>query len=118
MIQRFHKIGVKPNELEIKLFGGAHMFRNSSDSVKKNHVGSMNIHMARHMIEKFDISLKSLDVGGKYGRKIIFNTATGDVWVKRFKKVSGTQRNETTDSNTVKGLCPKKYASSSLMIQV
>ena len=35
------------------------------------------------MIDELEVNLKNKDVGGTHGREIIFNTHTGDVWLKK-----------------------------------
>ena len=81
MIKRFTKKHIKVAEIEVKLFGGADMFKTSDKSVGR--VGSMNVEMARKVLEKHGLRLKSFDVGGNLGRKILFDTQTGEVWMKR-----------------------------------
>jgi len=84
MIQRFQEQGTNLNELEVKLFGGANMFFNNHMKGRIIHVGNMNVSMARQKIDELQIKVKSFDVGGTKGRKLFFDTASGDVWVKRF----------------------------------
>ena len=35
------------------------------------------------MIDELEVNLKNKDVGGIHSRKIIFNTHSGDVWLKK-----------------------------------
>lgn len=79
MIARFRNLGVEPQEVEVKIFGGGNVlgFENSSQSRKL--VGSVNIEIAREMVEKAAMSIKAGSVGGDSGRKILFNTQTGEV---------------------------------------
>lgn len=85
MIKRFQEIGGRLDELEVKLFGGANMFSRKGLQQEILHVGSMNVSMARQKLAELELSLKSYDVGGVQGRKLFFNTVTGDVWVKKFQ---------------------------------
>jgi len=83
MIRRFNRLNIDALELEVKLFGGADMFNSVLSSRTVYHVGTRNIIMARQIISKYELLVKNLDVGGAQGRKIFFNTQTGEVWLKR-----------------------------------
>ena len=56
----------------------------------------MNISMARQKLNELDLQLKSYEVGGNQGRKIFFDTATGDVWLKKFKTDSAGYEDKTS----------------------
>lgn len=90
MIKRFQEIGVRLPELEVKLFGGANMFNRKGLQQEILHVGSMNVSMARQKLAELELELKSYDVGGVQGRKLFFNTVTGDVWVKKFQTAAAS----------------------------
>jgi len=91
MIKWFLKLGVQPDELEIKLFGGANLFSRHNANGRVIHVGNMNVSMARQKIDELQIKIKSFDVGGTRGRKLFFDTSSGDVWVKRFAIENASQ---------------------------
>jgi chemotaxis protein CheD len=95
MFRRFQDLGVQGDELEIKMFGGANMFFRSTSQKEILHVGTRNVDMAKEMIKELQLTLKSYDVGGNQGRKLYFDTETGDVWVKRFQANSAS-RDELT----------------------
>jgi chemotaxis protein CheD len=46
-------------------------------------VGKQNIAAAQKIIEAEGITVTSMDVGGQQGRKLFFNTRTGDVMLKK-----------------------------------
>lgn len=71
------------DDLDIKLFGGANMMQEGGKYAIG--VGDKNIEAVLSLIKKNGLSLKARDVGGRYGRKVIFNTATGEVLVKKLK---------------------------------
>lgn len=89
MIRRFARAGAGLGELEIKLFGGAHMFEDRPGAGPARHVGTINVEMAQQIIRQLNAGLRSFDVGGTHGRKIIFHTGTGDVWVRKFRPETG-----------------------------
>jgi chemotaxis protein CheD len=84
MLQEFNTRGILNNEIEVKLFGGSDMF----DTVdgKRLSVGRQNLEMALKMLEEACVRIVTQDLGGPRGRKIIFHTHTGDVFLKRMRK--------------------------------
>jgi chemotaxis protein CheD len=95
MFRKFLDLGARREEVETKLFGGANMFSRNISRGEILHVGSKNVNMARHMLGELKLELKSFDVGGNQGRKLYFDTQSGDVWVKRFQ-ANGASRDELT----------------------
>ena len=45
------------------------------------------------------LDIQAEDVGGAQGRKLIFNTGTGNIWIKKLNKSALSNQ----DSNTLKG---------------
>ncbi|GFO59357.1 putative chemoreceptor glutamine deamidase CheD 2 [Geomonas silvestris] len=84
MLEELTLHGVLSGEIEGKLFGGSDMF----DTVdgRRQSVGCQNIEMARQMLEENGVRVATQDLGGPRGRKIIFNTNTGEVFLKRLRK--------------------------------
>lgn len=83
IIEKFDSLGIKLNEIEIKLFGGSNMVEISDENKLRATVGKQNIDAAFNLIENRKLRLISSDVGGLEGRKIVFHTHTGEVFVKR-----------------------------------
>jgi len=81
MIGRFRGRGALESEIEVKLFGGA----DTLSSKKENTIGSMNVKMALEIIRQERLRIMAADVGDSFGRKIIFLTHTGEVYLKRLK---------------------------------
>ena len=77
------KGGRKAN-MEAKIFGGCQ----SLYSNVNYEVGKKNIEMAVKILNELNIPIVAGDTGGKYGRKIIFNTGTGKVLMKLLNKTS------------------------------
>lgn len=90
MLRRFRQLGVSPDEIEIKMFGGADLliFRKGCRSWENQRVGRKNILKAREMTHYYDLTLSGTDVGGTLGRKLYFDTETGHVWLKRLARIS------------------------------
>ncbi len=85
MTSKFRKYGIDPEEIEVKLFGGADMFPLKTEREKLHSVGRQNIEAAINSVNAEHLRLKSADVGGDVGRKIFFYTSTGEVRLKYLK---------------------------------
>lgn len=81
-------MGVDPGDIEIKMFGGADMImvRKGSRSWDNQRVGRQNIIMARDVARENNLIIKKSDVGGTLGRKLYFDTESGEVWLKRLNR--------------------------------
>ena len=80
LIEKMLAMGSSRQNLKAKVFGGASVIKNTSGTLK---VGKRNIILAEDMLRDENISIISSDVGGCFGRKLLFNTATGSVMVKK-----------------------------------
>jgi len=90
MAEIYFQKGIAAGNIEIKLFGGSHSLSiNSRDSLK---VGTRNIDHAITSIQQNGLRLVKWDVGGSKGRKLLFETDSGEVLMKRL--------NPNTDTGT------------------
>ena len=88
MLEWFLKRGIMRNELVVKLFGGSDMFaaeQGDGNGTRKG-IGQQNIDRAMQVLEREGLHLAASDVGGLRGRKIIFKTYTGEVFLKRLRR--------------------------------
>jgi len=86
IVQLFQKMldfGVKKEDIVCKIFGGAEVL---SEQLSVFNVGQRNIELAYKMVAELDIRVVSSSTGGKQGRKIYFNTGTGEVLQKYLVK--------------------------------
>lgn len=79
LFQKMLEFGAKKEDIVCKIFGGAEVL-SEQDSVYN--VGQRNIELAYKMVAELGISVVSSSTGGKQGRKIHFNTETGEVLQK------------------------------------
>ena len=86
MVRSFTKRGIEPKRIETKLFGGAAVIGEPGRSADEESIGSLNIAAARKTMAQLGLAIKSEDVGGFVGRKIVFDTSTGDILLKRFRR--------------------------------
>lgn len=89
LFQKMLEMGAEKENIECKIFGGAEML-GEPNSVYK--IGQRNIQLAYKMVTELGITVVSSSTGGKQGRKIHFNTGTGDVLQKYLVK---STKNET-----------------------
>jgi len=85
MTKEFNRRGVASREIEVKVFGGAEMFSPGAGAKSTITVGKQNTEAALRAIAKEGLTIASMDVGGVQGRKLFFNTATGEVLLKRLQ---------------------------------
>ncbi len=86
MIEGFDKYGIKRSEIKVKLFGGADALFLHGDQPGIFSVGRQNILTAIQVIKNERLNLIISDTGGMRGRKLIFYTHTGEVFLKRLKQ--------------------------------
>jgi chemotaxis protein CheD len=83
LVDKMKSYGSLQHNLKAKVFGGGEVI-DIQDAYF--YIGRRNIKMAYDMLEEFGIPVVGASTGGKYGRKLIFNTYTGQVkqrYVKR-----------------------------------
>jgi len=81
MLGRFREYGIANNEIEIKIFGGADTLRSKSS----NTIGSQNIKITLDIMGDNKLRVIAADVGDSFGRKVVFLSHTGVVYLKRLK---------------------------------
>lgn len=83
MLGMFSSHGVRQNQLEVKLFGGADMLGAGASRIG---VGRRNVEIARQVLADEGLEVSAADVGGTRGRKLFFHTHTGEVFMKRLRR--------------------------------
>ncbi len=76
LVQKMVSLGSTKENLKAKVFGGGEVIETK---IKQFFIGERNITIAREILSDMDIKILSSSLGGKLGRKIIFNTSTGEV---------------------------------------
>ena len=80
MVSYFDRRAIPRLDLEAKLFGGASQFGEGG-----HNVGAKNVSAALLALEQAGLRLAVSDVGGAQGRKLLFNSQSGEVFLKRFR---------------------------------
>lgn len=70
--------GVKQQNIECKIFGGASAMFNEEMSV-----GPRNVKTAFDVLASIPLRVTATNVGGQNGRKIVFASHTGEVFVRK-----------------------------------
>lgn len=84
MLDELSGIGIKAGHLKAKLFGGAEMFHRGNEEVRLARiVGTGNIDTAKRILRDQGIGIISECVGGRSGRKVIFDSASGAVFLRK-----------------------------------
>ena len=81
LIQLMRKLGSNKVDLIAHVIGGANNPKYSSS------IGSENIKIAEKILKKSNIKVLSWDVGGTVGKKVAYNTFTGEALVYKCMKV-------------------------------
>lgn len=81
LLREFKKMGCAPGDLVATIVGGA-----NGENLENVSVGPENIRIARELLGRFGISIRAQSVGGELGRKMEFNTQSGDVRFSFLKK--------------------------------
>ena len=85
LIVKLINLGCDKGHLKAKVFGGAAMWEQTGGLIT---VGERNIALAWDLLAEHEIPIVSSDVGGKLGRKLVFNSGTGEVMMRRNKGLS------------------------------
>ncbi len=85
MVRKIRRYGLKNWQIEVKLFGGADTLSDKSEQESSRPVGALNVKTVMEVLRQEHLHLKTSDVGGNRGRKILFHTHTGEVLLKRLK---------------------------------
>ncbi len=83
MIKKYEAYGVRNRELEVKIFGGSEMMHNNPGVSPIVSIGIQNVQAAIQTIKSKGLSAIVTNVGGVAGRKLVFNTQTGEVFMKQ-----------------------------------
>ena len=79
MAEKFRRLGGAMGDVEVKVFGGGNVIGLSNLENSDRWIGTVNVQAAYALLELESLKIKSRSVGGNRGRKILFNTHTGDV---------------------------------------
>lgn len=82
LIDRMLQLGCKKEHLKAKLFGGASQINSSME------IGLRNVEVAKELLAQHRIPIIAENVFGKVGRKLRYDTGTGQVMMKFLNKTT------------------------------
>lgn len=87
MVRQMEKMGACHDDIEVKMFGGAALLWEQCGREVGTRVGDLNVKVARRVLAEYDFRIRVMEVGGSVGRKIIFHTSNGAVFLKRIESI-------------------------------
>jgi len=85
LLEKMTSLGSQQRSLRAKVFGGANIFESK---LQQFQIGERNIAIAEQMLHDYNIIIISSSLGGSTGRKIQFNTHTGEVLQRMIEKTT------------------------------
>lgn len=82
MLAWFAARHVPTARLEVKIFGGAEVLPGSNGAS----VGALNVQSTVAALARFGLTPQASETGGRQGRYLVFDTATGGVWIRELAK--------------------------------
>ncbi|MFI6070844.1 chemotaxis protein CheD [Actinoplanes sp. NPDC051343] len=86
-LRDMRRSGTVPSEYEVKMFGGSEQFPHLARPSALD-VAGRNIASGRELLEHHGFILSSRNLGGVGPRRLIFDIATGAVWVRSLRQAS------------------------------
>lgn len=80
LIEKMQRNGSTLKNIVAKVFGGANQMNSSMN------IGARNIEIAKEVLAHYGITIIAENVGGNVGRKLKYNTGTGQVMMKFLNK--------------------------------
>jgi chemotaxis protein CheD len=82
LVEQMLALGCRRRDLVAKVFGGAATLTGTDRALGPT-LGDKNIEVAQRRLDEEDIPIVAQDVGGRVGRKVVFFTDEGHVWIKK-----------------------------------
>lgn len=76
LFEKLYQLGSRHGNIVAKVFGGGEVIDNT---IKQFNIGERNIIIALEMLEHLNVPVLAKSVGGRLGRRIEYNTSTGEV---------------------------------------
>lgn len=82
LIDKFIKAGSDLKDLEAHIAGGAFIIYQGNNIFL---IGDQNIALAKNLLARLKIRIKSINTGGEQGKRLFFNTRSGTVKVEQIE---------------------------------
>ena len=83
LAEQFDALGVNRSEVQVRVFGGADVLPISCTVPGKLSIGALNCESALEVLRAEGLTVLASDLGGVDGRRLRFNTGTGEVLMHR-----------------------------------
>ncbi len=80
LVAETQRLGTQPGDYQVKLFGGASMFRIGPQG---SSVALRNVQAANQLMQQLPFNVVARSLGGHAYRQLVFSLADGDVWVRQ-----------------------------------
>lgn len=88
LIEEMRAAGTQPRDYEAKIFGGGRMFSFAAGGGALD-IGNRNIEVGRLLLRRHGLEPASQHLAGVGHRSIVFDVASGDVWVRHMPEQAG-----------------------------
>lgn len=88
LVEELSMRGSQKKNMVVKVFGGGNVIESIS---KEFSIGEKNIQIAFRIISEIGLNISGSSLGGEKGRKIMFNSYTGEVFQKYLEKATTLQ---------------------------
>lgn len=82
LLQEMKRYSARLNHLQVKIAGGAQMFKGSNENFQMN-IGEQNVEAVKSVLRQLGLKLMAEDVGGNKGRTMSLDTCTGQVIIRK-----------------------------------
>jgi chemotaxis protein CheD len=79
LLAKMTDLSSRKETLIAKVFGGANQYDRKHNAFN---IGARNIQLALYTLEKYSIPVTASSLGGAHGRKVLFDTRSGQVFMK------------------------------------
>jgi len=83
LLEKVISLGCTRNNIQAKVFGGGEVIETN---ITQFNIGARNIKLAHEMLDDLKIPIVGQSVGGKLGRKILYNTGSFEIRQKFIQK--------------------------------
>lgn len=90
LLDQMRLTGAAPREFQAKIFGGGRMFA-AEERAAGIDIGARNVDVGRRLLRAQGLHLTGEHLCGQGHRSLIFDIATGDVWVKHMPRLALVQ---------------------------
>jgi chemotaxis protein CheD len=77
LLKLMQDLGSQKHDIVAHLVGGA------NSPIIKSNIGNMNIEIVEKIVTRYGLNVATRDLGGRVGRKVVFNTATGELAINK-----------------------------------